>query len=173
MALISMKKFGYCVSSLPGFPGTSGLEWTTLQSSPEYRSRNITRQLWNGYECHPCNLSSLTCGWCTPSLEGLVIFKIWELLVKWPWLIHHTFVWCLLGTFFFNPRKIQQFSEVASVACCLFAQYSKRSGNEVTFSGNEVTWSLTVVEWPVYDEFSHVTATNDVECSVHHNFNIT
>ena len=27
--------------------------------------------------------------------------------------------------FVYNPRKIQQFSEVVSVACCLFAQYLK------------------------------------------------
>ena len=32
---------------------------------------------------------------------------------------------CFVGYFYFNPRKILQFSEVASVACCLFAQYSK------------------------------------------------
>ena len=32
---------------------------------------------------------------------------------------------CLLGNLFSIPEKIQQFSEVASFACCLFAQYSK------------------------------------------------
>ena len=39
--------------------------------------------------------------------------------------MHCLFVCVFIGNSFFNPRKIQQFSEVASVACCLFAQYSK------------------------------------------------
>ena len=54
------------------------------------------------------------------------------------------------------------FTEPLALARICHIVRKLRSGNEVTFSGNEVTWSLTVVEWPVYDEFSHVTATNDV-----------
>ena len=50
-------------------------------------------------------------------LENLIYFSCG--------LITCLFVFLFVGYFVFNIRKIQQFSHVASVSCCVFVQYSK------------------------------------------------